>query len=63
MDKLRDALMFSAVLFFSADVRDLRNATEWSAALEKAMSAALEKPLPLEVFKVAEHVCRDINDR
>ncbi|TSK13143.1 Scm-like with four MBT domains protein 2 [Bagarius yarrelli] len=34
------------------ELRDLRSATEWSEALEKAMSAALEKPLPLEVFKV-----------
>ncbi|KAF7694086.1 scm-like with four MBT domains protein 2 isoform X1 [Silurus meridionalis] len=33
------------------EVRDLRSATEWSDALEKAVSTAMEKPLPLEVFK------------
>lgn len=57
MDKLRDALMYCAILFSSAEVRDLRSATEWSDAVERAMSAAQEKTLPLEVFKVAEHVC------
>lgn len=43
--------------FSFAELRDLRSATEWNEAVERATSAALEKPLPLEVFKVAEHVC------
>lgn len=57
MDKLRSALMVSAVFFSPAEVHDLRSDTEWGDALDRAMSAALENPLPLEVFKVAEQVC------
>lgn len=53
--------MYSAVLFSSAEVHHLRSATEWSDAVERVMSAALENPLPLEVFKVDELVC--VRDR
>lgn len=60
-DTLRDTLMYSAVLFPSAEVHHLRSATEWSDAVERVMSAALENPLPLEVFKVDELVC--VRDR
>lgn len=47
-------VLFSVPL---AEMRDLRSAEEWSDALETAMSTAQEKPMPLEVFKVAEQVC------
>lgn len=56
VEESTEKLMYNAVLFTFAELCDLRSSTEWSEALERAKSAALEKPLPLEVFKVAEYV-------
>lgn len=48
--------MCHVILYHPAEVRDLKSAAEWSDALERAVSSAQEKNLPLEVFKVAEQI-------